>query len=212
MVSGRSRELREELPDVGAHHGRALLFLLKRGRSNAKRVPINVGMRISSVSIFQVYPRTIEGAFSLILVSKNRGRRRLRMPRIPGAVPNGSPVQCMWGVSKMYKSQCDLMPLRCAIDEACAPMAGPQTSKRRRAMRLQAQKLAGADRFWLAQPPRRQLPSYRERGINRTRLQSSDRSGAQRPAARSRRAVPSSDRAWRRISAFIGGSANSELT
>nr|AAA26224.1 nod L [Bradyrhizobium japonicum] len=138
-------------------------------------------MQISSVSIFQVYPRTIEGAFSLILVSKNRGRRRLRMPRIPGAVPNGSPVQCMWGVSKMYKSQCDLMPLRCAIDEACAPMAGPQTSKRRR------HATAGTKARWcrqvlLAQPPRRQLPSYRERGINRTRVQSSDRSVAQRPA------------------------------
>ncbi|MFK4535210.1 hypothetical protein ABIA00_003393 [Bradyrhizobium ottawaense] len=212
MVSGRSRELREEFPDVGARHGRALLFLLKLARSNAKRVPINVGMRISSVSIFDVYPRTIEGAFCLILVSRNSGRRRLRMPTIPGAVPSGSPVQCMRGVSKMYKSQYDLMPLRWAIDGACASMASPQTSKRRRAMRLQAQKLAGANSFWLVQPPRRHLPIHRARGINRTRVQSNDRSVAQRPAARSTRAVPSSDRAWRRISAFIGGSANSEFT
>lgn len=83
----------------------------------ARQASINLGMRVSSVSILEVYPRTLESAFSRILVSRNSGRRRLRMPGNSGASPNGSPVHRIQGVSKMHKNQFDLIPLGCAIDE-----------------------------------------------------------------------------------------------
>lgn len=131
MAAGRSRGLREKLLDVRAPRrihfeggdGRAvraasLLLSAKLARSDVRRIPINLGLRMPSVSILEVYSRTLESAFSLILVSRNSGRRRLRMPSISGESPNGSPVHRIRGVSKMHKNQFDLMPLRCAIDEA----------------------------------------------------------------------------------------------
>lgn len=136
MASGPSRELTEKRLNVRAHrpirlegaHERAipavvLLLSAKLARPVAKLIPINLGMRISSVSILDVYSRTIENAFSLVLLSGNSGKRRLRMSITSGVIPNGSPVQRIRGVPKMYKNEFDLVPLRCAIDEARGSMA-----------------------------------------------------------------------------------------
>ncbi|MEY9181983.1 hypothetical protein ABIG06_003606 [Bradyrhizobium sp. USDA 326] len=181
MLYGRSGELRGKLLDVRARRRfrfmgvyrrvmRAVLRLrAKCARLVGKRGPINLGMVTPSVSIFEVYPRTLESAFSIILVSGNSGRRRLRMPIIPGAFPNGSPVQCIRGVSKMYESQFDLMPLRSAVDEGRASIACPQRSKRRTSKRQEAQKLFGADSIWPVESHRGHLPIYGTQGIGRMR-------------------------------------------
>ncbi|WP_456745074.1 hypothetical protein [Bradyrhizobium sp. USDA 4354] len=89
------------------------------------------------------------------------------MPSISGESPNGSPVHRIQGVSKMYKNQCDLMPLRCAIDEAPRIDGMPSDVKTSTAMLAEAKKLRGADKFWLVQSPRRHRPAYRAQGIGR---------------------------------------------
>lgn len=178
---GRSGELRGKLLDVRARRRVRFMAVYRRGmravlrlrakcaRLVGKRRPINLGMGMPSVSIFEVYPRTLESAFSIILVSGNSGRRRLRMPRNPGAFPNGSPVQCIRGVSKMYEGQFDLMPIPSAVDEGRASMVCPQRSKRGTSMRQEAQKLFGAGRFWLVESHRGHLPIYGTQGIGRMR-------------------------------------------
>ncbi|WP_271585732.1 NodY [Bradyrhizobium sp. CCBAU 53415] len=135
---------------------------------DVRRISINVGMRVSSVSILEVYPRTLESAFSRILVSRHSGRRRLRMPSNSGDSPNGSPVHRIQGVSKMHKNQYDLMPLRCAIYEAPRIEGLPSDVKASTAMLDEAEKLrGGADRFWIVQSPRRHLPAYFAQDIGR---------------------------------------------
>ncbi len=180
MAAGRSRGLREKLLDVRAPRrihfeggdGRAvraasLLLSAKLARSDVRRIPINLGLRMPSVSILEVYSRTLESAFSLILVSRNSGRRRLRMPSISGESPNGSPVHRIRGVSKMHKNQFDLMPLRCAIDEAPHIDGLPSDVETSTAMLDEAEDFRGADRFWLVQSPRRPFPADRAQGIGR---------------------------------------------
>jgi len=180
MAAGRSRGLREKLLDVRAArrirfeggYGRtvraaSILLSAKLTQWDTRRIPINLGLRIPSVSILEVYPRTLESAFSLILVSRSSGRRRLRMPSISGDAPNGSPVHRIQGVSKMHKNQFDLMPLRCAIDEAPRIDGLPSDVKTSTAMLDEAEKLHGADRFWLVESPRRHLTAYRAQGIGR---------------------------------------------
>lgn len=135
---------------------------------DARQISINLGMRAPSVSILEVYPRTLESAFSCILVFRNSGRRRLRMPsNSGGSLPNGSPVHRIQGASKMHKNQFDLMPLRCAIDEAPRIEGQPSDLKTSTAMLDEAEKLRGADRFWLVRSPRRLLPGYLAQGIGR---------------------------------------------
>ncbi|WP_245471261.1 NodY [Bradyrhizobium genosp. SA-3] len=212
MAAGRSRGLREKLLDVRAArrirfeggYGRAvratsILLSAKLAQWDTRRIPINLGLRIPSVSILEVYSRTLERAFSLILVSRNSGRRRLRMPSISGESPNGSPVHRIQGVSKMHKNQFDLMPLRCAIDEAPRIDGLPSDVKTSTAMLDEAEKRRGADRFWLVQSLRRHLPAYRAQGIGRvtTRTMRSLHRERRREA-RCRRGVPSSDGAWQR--------------
>jgi len=109
MVYGRSSELKEKLLGVRAHRRVRVLGVYRRGvravlrlramcaRLSAERGSINLRMGLSSVSILEVYPRTLESAFSINLVSGNGGRRRLRLPNISGAIPNGSPVQRILG-------------------------------------------------------------------------------------------------------------------
>ncbi len=133
---------------------------------DARQISINLGMRVSSVSILQVYPRTLESAFSRVLVSGNSGRRRLRMPSHSGSSPNGSPVHRIQGVSKM-KNQCDLMPLGSAIDEAPRIEGLPADVKTSTEMLDEAEKLRAADRIWLVHSPHRHLPAYLARGIGR---------------------------------------------
>lgn len=101
MVYGRSSELKEKLLGVRAHRRVRVLGVYRRGvravlrlramcaRLSAERGSINLRMGLSSVSILEVYPRTLESAFSINLVSGNGGRRRLRLPNISGAIPNG---------------------------------------------------------------------------------------------------------------------------
>ncbi|WP_245162657.1 NodY [Bradyrhizobium vignae] len=134
---------------------------------HAGQTSVNLGMRVSSVSILQVYPRRLESALSRILVSGNSGRRRLRMPRNSGEYPNGSPVHRIQGVSKMHKNQCDLMPVGCTIDEAPRIEGLPADVKTSTTMLDEAEKLRGADRFWLVQSPRRHLSGYLAQTIGR---------------------------------------------
>ncbi|SCB55345.1 NodY protein [Bradyrhizobium shewense] len=180
MAAARSRWLREKLLDVRAAGasassaamgapGEARRFFSVRSSLDraARQISINLGMRVSSVSILEVYPRTLESAFSRILVSRNSGRRRLRMPSNSGDSPNGSPVHRIQGVSKMYKDQYDLMPLGCAIDEARRIEGLPVDVKMSTAMLDEAEKHRGAERFWLVQSPRRHLPGYLAQRIGR---------------------------------------------
>ncbi|WP_407114408.1 hypothetical protein [Bradyrhizobium sp. LMG 9283] len=81
------------------------------------------------------------------------------MSSISGEPSNGLPVHRIQGVSKMYKYQFDLMPLRCAIDEARRIDGVPSDVKTSTAMLDEAEELHGADRFWLVQSPRRHLPA-----------------------------------------------------
>ncbi|MBB4423736.1 hypothetical protein GGD66_002280 [Bradyrhizobium sp. CIR48] len=180
MAAARSRWLREKLLDVraaGASASRAAMdapcqprrfFSVQSSLDRAaRRISINLGMRVSSVSILEVYPRTLESAFSRILVSRNSGRRRLRMPSNSGDFPNGSPVHSIQGVSKMHMRQFDLMPLGCGVDEAPCIEGLPADVKTSTAMLDEAEKLRGADRFGLVQSPRRHLPGYLAQGIGR---------------------------------------------
>ncbi|MCP3368729.1 hypothetical protein [Bradyrhizobium cajani] len=67
----------------------------------------------------------------------------------------------------MHKNPCDLMPLGCALDEAPRIEGLPADVKTSTEMLDEAEKLRGADRFWLAQSPRRHLPGYLAQGIGR---------------------------------------------
>ncbi len=223
MAAGRSRAQRKTPGRAStrrirceAGFGRAvraapLLLGAKRARSGAKRIPINVRMRIPSVSISEVYPRTLESAFNLILGSRHSGSRRLRMPSSSGDCPNGSPVHRIQGVSKMHKNQFDLMPLRYAIDEALRIDSLPSDVKTSIAMLDEAEKLHGADRFWVVQSPRRHLPAYLALGIG-LMTSANCAIARRRRTARCKRGVPSSDGAWQRSSVLISGSPSSEFT
>ncbi|WP_245473433.1 hypothetical protein [Bradyrhizobium zhanjiangense] len=65
----------------------------------------------------------------------------------------------------MRKNQFDLMPLRYAIDEALRIDSLPSDVETSIAMLDEAEKLHGADRFWVVQSPRRHLPAYLAQGI-----------------------------------------------
>jgi len=124
---------------------------------DVRPISVNLGMRVPSVSILEVYPRTLESAFSRILVSRKSGRRGLRMPRNSGGSQIAGLSTAFQGVSKMHENQLDLMPLGCALDEAPrieGLLSDIQTST---AMRAEAEKRRGADRVWLVQSPRGHL-------------------------------------------------------
>ncbi|QOZ11742.1 NodY [Bradyrhizobium sp. CCBAU 51765] len=225
MAAARSRWLREKLLDVraagasasGAAMGapcepRRFVSMRKSLDRDARQISVNLGMRVSSVSILQVYPRTLESAFSRVLVSGNSGRRRLRMPSHSGSSPNGSPVHRIKGVSKMYKNQCDLMPLGCAIDEAPRIEGLPADAKTSTEMLDEAEMLRGADRIWLVQLPHRHLPAYLAQGIGRMTSASHEiaSSRAKAPGAVQARSAALRG-AWQRISVLISGSATSEF-
>ncbi|WP_235885849.1 hypothetical protein [Bradyrhizobium niftali] len=113
----------------------------------------------------------------------------------------------------MYKNQCDLMPLGCAIDEAPRIEGLPADVKTSTEMLDEAEKLRGADRFWLVQSPRRHLPAYLAQGIVRmTSANHEIASSRAKALARCRRGVPRSEGAWQRISVLISGSATSEFS
>ncbi|WP_245283356.1 hypothetical protein [Bradyrhizobium sp. WSM2793] len=67
----------------------------------------------------------------------------------------------------MHKNQFDLMPLRCAIDEAPHIDGLPSDVETSTAMLDEAEDFRGADRFWLVQSPRRPFPADRAQGIGR---------------------------------------------
>ncbi len=199
MVAARSRGLREKLLDVravAAWASRAAMGAPCEARRSFsvrssldrefRQISINVGMRAPSLSILQVYPRTLESAFSGILVSRHSGRRRLRMPSNSVESPNGPPVYRIQGVSKMHKKQCDLMPLRCAIDEAPHIEDRPSDVKASTAMLDEAKKLRATDRPSPVQSPRRHLSAYLAQGICRitsaNHALASSREGARRGA------------------------------
>ncbi|BBC02336.1 nodulation protein NodY [Bradyrhizobium elkanii USDA 61] len=61
-------------------------------RCDARQASINLRMRVPSLSISAVYPRTLEGVLSLTLVSRPSSVRRSQMPNTSGDWPNGAPV------------------------------------------------------------------------------------------------------------------------
>ncbi|WP_456840500.1 hypothetical protein [Bradyrhizobium sp. USDA 4486] len=67
----------------------------------------------------------------------------------------------------MHKNQCDLMPLGCAIDQAPRIESLPADVETSTAMLDEAEKLRGADRFWLVQSSRPHLPGYLAQVIGR---------------------------------------------
>ncbi|SFQ06015.1 hypothetical protein SAMN05216330_11477 [Bradyrhizobium sp. Ghvi] len=180
MAAARLRGSRKKLLNVraaGASVSRVAMgtrcepprfFWVERSRDReVGRISINLGMRVPSVSIFDVYPRTLESAFTSILVSRNSGRRRLRMPSISGDSPNGSPVHRIQGASQMHKKQFDVIPLRCALDSATRIDGPPSDVRTSTVMLGEAEKLRGGDRFRLVRSPLRHFPAYLAQDIGR---------------------------------------------
>ncbi len=180
MAAAHSRRLREKVLDVraagafvskmamvGPREPRRFFSVRSALAGDARPICVNLGMRVPSVSILEVYPRTLESAFSRILVSRKSGRRRLRMSSNSGGSQIARLSTAFQGVSKMHENQLDLMPLGCALDEAPRIEGLPLDVKTSTAMRAEAEKLRGADRVWLVQSPRRHLPGYLARGIGR---------------------------------------------
>ncbi|MGY4615759.1 hypothetical protein ACVWZ4_000986 [Bradyrhizobium sp. USDA 4472] len=93
-----------------------LLFGARPARSGSKQVPINLGMRISTVPIFDVYSRTIESA-SASFYCREIAAEQFANAKLCRPVSNRLLVQRIRGVLKMFKKQFGPMPLRCAIDE-----------------------------------------------------------------------------------------------
>lgn len=204
---------------VGRYAGSELrrFVSVRRALDDARRVPINLRMCIPSLSILAVYPRTLEGALSLALVSRPRGRRRLRMPNRSGDSPNGSPVHRIQGVSKMHKTQVDLVPIGRTLDEVSRIDGDPSDCTASIAILDEAESLHGVESFWAMKWPRRYVLARLGHGRNgerelRNRFVASE--GAI-PSGLFWRGVGEGSRVQtpyvHRVSALIGGSANSEL-
>ncbi|WP_342734067.1 hypothetical protein [Bradyrhizobium sp. B117] len=112
----------------------------------------------------------------------------------------------------MYKNQCDLMPLGCAIDEAPRIEGLPADVKTSTEMLDEAEKLRGADRIWLVQSPHRHLPAYLAQCIGRMTSASHEIASSRAKAPGAVQARSAALRGpWQRISVLISGSATSEF-
>ncbi|SFN83928.1 hypothetical protein SAMN05216573_12351 [Bradyrhizobium sp. Rc3b] len=212
MAASPSRRLREKILDaraVGAFVSRAAMgapcepprFVSVRSSLDrgARRISTNLSMHVSSVSILVVYPRTLESAFSRVLVSRNR-QALIADAKYSGESLNGSPVHRIQGASKM-QNQFDLMPLGWAIDDARRIEGLPSEVRTSTVMLDGGGKLRGADRVWLVQSPRRHLPGYLAQGIGRmTGGTMRTLRRERRRTAGCRRGVTRSDTSWQFIS------------